>query len=411
MHRNPNNPKKILVLNGDNRNGLAVVRSLGRKKHQCDITTTKRHTSSLKLASLLKSKYVRRVYYLPPVENELNFLDELQNLISHVRYDYLLASGTQASNFLSKFKDTLSQYASPLVEDYSKLWALHNKIECLKLAQSFGIPVPKTYSILKLADLKHAAREISYPVVVKYADSYSSQGLWKFQKGGSDLVKEYIRRVPQIQQNKRQIPYPLIQEYISGSLMDTTAFAIDGEVIAMLSQERLLTAWLDGGGGLVNITNNEPEIKKYTRIILGNIKWTGPIEMDWIKDEVTKDFKLLEVNPKFWGTTQLTISAGFDYPSWLIDQAEGKDIQIPHSYTCGLMYRWIFDELDAIISLSQTKKRLAGEFKEFWRRFKHKPSMTNIWLSDFKPSIKDSIFFIYKLLFSGTFIKALQKLK
>jgi predicted ATP-grasp superfamily ATP-dependent carboligase len=193
--------------------------------------------------------------------------------------------------------------------------------------------------------------------------------------------------------------------------MDTTAFAIDGEVIAVLSQERLLTAWLDGGGGFVNITNNEPEIKKYTRKILRNLNWTGPIEMDWIKDEATKEFKLIEVNPKFWGTTQLTISAGFDYPAWLIDHAEGKDIQIPPSYTSGLMYRWIFDELDAILSVSHNKERLVSELHQFWKRFKYKPCMTDFWLSDLKPSIKDGIFFMYRFLFSGTFINVLRKLQ
>ena len=234
MHRVYNNPKKILILDGDNRNGLAVVRSLGQKNYQCDITKTRRQKFSIKLGSLLKSKYVRKIHYLPPIKNESTFLFDLIHLIHHEKYNYLLPVGTEATNFASKFKSELSSHVTPLVEDYSKLWVLHNKIECIKLAKSIGIPIPKTYIITGIDDLKCAAEEIRYPVVIKHADSFASKGIWTFPQGGHALVEEYINKIPRIKNRNACNNFPLIQKSIPGQLMDTTAFAVEGKVIAVL---------------------------------------------------------------------------------------------------------------------------------------------------------------------------------
>jgi predicted ATP-grasp superfamily ATP-dependent carboligase len=401
MHCNLNNSKKILILNGDNRNGLAVVRSLGQKNHQCDIAQTKRQPFSRKLGSLLKSKYVRKIHYLPQIENESNLLFDLIRLINHEKYNYLLPAGTEATNFTSKFKSKLSLHVTPLVEDYSKLWTLHNKIECMKLVKSIGIPIPETFVISTIEDLKCAAEKIHYPVVIKHADSFASKGIWTFPRGGHALVEEYVNRIPRIKKCNTHNNYPFIQKSIQGQLMDTTAFAVEGKVIAALSQQRLLKAWLDGGGGIVNLTNNIPEIKQYTQKIIREIQWTGPIEMDWIMEDRTNKFMLLEINPKFWGTTQLTIEAGYDFPSWLLDHAMGREIQAPAGYKTGLMYRWFIDELETVLSVPETRTRLFKELRGFLNRFRYRPCKSDIWLSDFRPVIKSGIFFLYRLFFQG----------
>lgn len=397
MQCNLNEKTKVLVLNGYNRNGLAIVRSLGSKNYVCDVTTKKLGFSFQIIACLLKSRYIRKVHFLRPYSDELTYLEALINLIRKEKYAYLVTAGTEASNFASKYKDQLSKYVLPLVEDYSKMWIVHNKAECMQWAASLGIPVPKTYYINSLEDLKKAAHAIDHPVVVKYPDSCASNGLWTFPRGGREFFDEYVRLVPEIVSGDRTDDYPIIQERIFGSLVDTTAFSVDGKTHAVLSQERLVTAWLDGGGGLVNVTNDIPAIKANSKRILQALQWTGHIEMDWICDSRTGNFLLLEINPKFWGTTQLTISSGFDYPMWLLQHAEGQAITPSGEYKTGLMYRWLFNELTAVLTVPHDKKRLLLELKLFFNRFSYKPCMIDVWPSDLKPSIKDFIMFLIKM--------------
>lgn len=397
MEHNLDEKTKVLVLNGYSRNGLAIVRSLGAKKYVCDVTAQKLPFLLEQIVFLLKSRYVRKVHFLPPVSDESKYLKVLIELIQKEKYAYLLAAGTEASNFLSKYKNQLSKDVTPLVEDYSKVWMVHNKAECMQWVKSLGIPVPKTYFVTSLEDLKKTAHAIDHPVVVKYPDSSASNGLWTFPRGGRDFFEEYVRRVPEIVSGDTTVDYPIIQERIFGPLIDTTAFSVSGKTYAVLSQERLLMAWLDGGGGVVNVTNDIPEVKAHTKTLLRALRWTGPIEMDWIQDSRTGDFLLLEINPKFWGTTQLTISSGLDYPAWLLQYAEGRGITPPPGYNTGLMYRWIFSELTTILTVPPDKKRLLHELKLFFNRFSYKPCMVDVWPSDLKPSIKDFIIFLIKV--------------
>lgn len=394
MERNLNEKTKVLVLNGYSRNGLAIVRSLGSKKYVCDVTMKKPPFLLQQIASLLKSRYIRMVHFLPPVSNESKYLEVLIESLQKEKYAYLLAAGTEASNFLSKYKDQLSKDVTPLVEDYSKVWMVHNKAECVQWVTSLGIPVPKTYFVTGLEDLEKAAQGIDHPVVVKYPDSSASNGLWTFPRGGREFLEEYARRVPEIISGDPTVDYPIIQERIFGPLIDTTAFSVSGKTYAVLSQERLLMAWLDGGGGVVNVTNDIPEVKAHTKRILRALQWTGPIEIDWIQDSRTGKFLLLEINPKFWGTMQLTISSGLDYPAWLLQYAEGQKITPPLGYSPGLMYRWIFSELATILTVPHDKKRFFFELKLFFNRFSYKPCMVDVWPSDLKPSIKDFIMFL-----------------
>jgi predicted ATP-grasp superfamily ATP-dependent carboligase len=402
--------KKILVLRGGTRNGLAVVRSLGSKGHTCDITTNQATgiAAFLRLQTLLTSRFVRRDYILPSATRDENiFLKELINLLKTERYDYLITAGTATYNIASRHKQELSKYTKPLVEDYAKVWAVHNKANCMNLSRSLGVPIPKTYIIKNYKDLEVAAANIDCQVIMKYPDSYSSKGIWKFNGGGKRLIDEYIKRNPNISSNITTTDFPLIQECVEGPLVDVTAFSINGSPIALLTQERLLTSWLDGGGGIVNITNDIKVIKEYATKILSKIKWTGPIELDWIRDNRTGGYKLLEINPKFWGTTQLTISAGYDFPAWIVDYAEGKEIKVPKSYKTRLMYRLMADEIYTILTFSKTKSSFLREVLKFFRRFTYRPVITDIWLRDLNPFILRS--FVLSTILLSRFLNGIKK--
>ena len=179
----------------------------------------------------------------------------------------------------------------------------------------------------------------------------------------------------------------------------------------MLTQERILTAWLDGGGGLVNITNDIKDLKAYTRKIIKELAWTGPIEIDWIRDSNSGRYYLIEINPKFWGTTQLTISSGLNYPDYLMKFATNKQINEVSEYKTGLMYRWIMDELFTILTMSQNRQRLFAELKEFIRRFSYRPVETDLWISDIKPSFKKIISLSIAYFLKGGMLKTAKILK
>jgi len=55
-----------------------------------------------------------------------------------------------------------------------------------------------------------------------------------------------------------------------------------------------------GTGDLIELMETDDILKKTTKIILNNINYIGPFEIEFIKSENSDEYKLLEINPRFW---------------------------------------------------------------------------------------------------------------
>ena len=54
----------------------------------------------------------------------------------------------------------------------------------------------------------------------------------------------------------------------------------------------------------------------------------------------------MEVNTRFWGSLQLAIDAGIDFPRWLLLASTGRDVPGNTSYRIGTRLRWLLGDLD-----------------------------------------------------------------
>lgn len=391
---------KAIVLNGSSRNSLAIIRSLANQNFLIDTVVYYSNDNTIDSYNLkYKSKHVQFIHFIEKNQDEVN---EIISILKNKNYDFLFAGGTHQSNLISKYKIQLSKYTQVVSEDYSKVSLVHNKKRCHELLKSLGIRVPLTFFAKNKNELVEIAKKLKGKAIVKYPDSYNSNGLVKFKGDEDKMISDYIRifGFDYMEDN-----FPLIQQVINGQLHDSTAFSVNGNTVAVLSQKRLMTSWLHGGGGIINITTNENKIKNYTRLILKEISWNGHIEIDWIKDSVTGDFYFIEINPKFWGTTQLTISAGYDFPFWNILMINEKEIKVTDNYHVGLKFRWLEDEIVTIAKYSKGWEHLKNWFIFFIRFFSFK-TKTSIYLSDIKPFIG-----VFKLNFSFVLITYYSKLK
>jgi hypothetical protein len=91
--------------------------------------------------------------------------------------------------------------------------------------------------------------------------------------------------------------------------------------------------------------------------------------------------------------------------------ATNKPIKKISEYKIGLMYRWIMDELFAILTMSQNRQRLFAEIKGFIERFNYRPVETDVWISDIKPSLKKFISLSISYFLKGGILKTLKILR
>ena len=64
--------------------------------------------------------------------------------------------------------------------------------------------------------------------------------------------------------------------------------------------------------------------------------------VEFKKDYSDNEFKIMEINPRFWGSLDLAIASGVDFPYLLYKMAAEGDIKPIFSYRRGVRYAWIF---------------------------------------------------------------------
>src|SRR5690606_38721522 len=84
--------------------------------------------------------------------------------------------------------------------------------------------------------------------------------------------------------------------------------------------------------------------------------WHG-VAMVEFKGTDTATPYLMEVNARFWGSLQLAIDAGIDFPRLLIEELEPSILAKPLTYQPGRRLRWLLGDLDRLYIVMKQRKR------------------------------------------------------
>jgi hypothetical protein len=58
----------------------------------------------------------------------------------------------------------------------------------------------------------------------------------------------------------------------------------------------------------------------------------------------------MEINGRFWGSLQLAIDAGMNFPRLLFEMAAGEAVNpLDNNYRTGIMSRWLLGDLDHLL--------------------------------------------------------------
>ena len=79
----------------------------------------------------------------------------------------------------------------------------------------------------------------------------------------------------------------------------------NGKTLATLTQIRHLMYPITGGVGAINYTTHNAELGAIAIQLMESLDWTGPAQVEFKYDERDKKYKLIEINPKLWGTLDL----------------------------------------------------------------------------------------------------------
>jgi hypothetical protein len=117
----------------------------------------------------------------------------------------------------------------------------------------------------------------------------------------------------------------------------------------------------------------DPALARHAIALLEYFDWQGVAMVEFKLDATTGTPYLMEVNGRLWGSLQLAVDAGVDFPTLLVRAALGERPAPITSYRAGIRCRWWWGDVDHLIArLRHSRAALAlppeatGRWRTLW---------------------------------------------
>lgn len=337
----------ILVSDGEQRSALAIVRSLGRAGHTVSVVST--HGKPLAGAS----RHCRLAHRVtdPSVDPE-QFRRDVEVVIEREEVDLVIPATDVSALPLLALRAAPCR-AAVAFPDESAYLAISDKRRLLDAARELGVAPPPQVVIESIdADRGEAtafARERAFDVVIKPARS-AVIASGAMRKLGVSLVRgadEYHRTIDDLPAEA----YPLlVQQRISGEGLGVFMLTRNGRPVASFAHRRIREKPPTGGVSVYRESVSlREDVRRAAEAVLARHRWTGVAMVEFKEDAATGTPYLMEVNGRFWGSLQLAIDAGVDFPELLVRVTQGEDVEPVTFYRTGIRSRWLWGDVDHLI--------------------------------------------------------------
>lgn len=336
-------------MDGEQRSALAVTRSLGARGIKVAVGAE----GAPSLAS--SSRYCSEAFrYKSPYHDPAGFLGSVLDFAGKRGSSVLLPITDVTLTEILMHRSELPEGCIVPFVDFDTYDRATSKIRLYRLATELKVPVPESICSSDYPDheaLAAAAKKLGYPVVVKsgFSKIRTARG-WvqgRVQYVSNDCELGGVLR----QEPFRSFPF-LVQERVEGPGIGIFLLGKKGEAVARFAHRRIREKPASGGVSVLCESIEAPrDAMRAAVAILAELGWTGVAMFEFKIDRATNRARLLEINGRFWGSLQLAITAGVDFPYLLYRLAKGEHIEVheEYKYTVGLKSRWELGDLDHLL--------------------------------------------------------------
>ncbi|WP_224447622.1 ATP-grasp domain-containing protein [Haloprofundus salilacus] len=349
----------VFVTDAGSRSSLAVVRSLGRRgvRVVCGEST--------RFATSFASKHVdERVVYPDPQNRPAAFVGTLVDYLRDNDVDVLLPVGYESTRLVSQSREQLAEHAIVPVPGAEKFDRLVRKDSVMRQAERLGVAHPRTIYPENVNEACESVQELAFPVVIKPRAEAGSKGL------------QYVERpeafTSAYRDAFRKYDVPIVQEQIprDGNGVGAAFLRWDGEIKARFAYRRLREFPPSGGPSTLRESIHDERLFEAGEALLDDVNWRGVAMVEFKNDPRTDTPKLLEVNPRFWGSLHLPYRCGVEFPWLLVQCALGENLDPVTTYPDGVKCRFLLPG-DVLNLLSRRDGAAVREFFPVWNDGAH----------------------------------------
>ena len=160
--------------------------------------------------------------------------------------------------------------------------------------------------------------ELNFPIIIKPLHEKGGDGIEKFEnKQALDLYLNKHSKSDEL----------FFQEYIEGYDIDCSVLCLDGNI----SKYTIQKGKLEGDNSFApqlcfDFFKNDALLDVVTQLMKA-LQWSGVAHIDLRYDEKANDYKIIEVNARFWGSVEGSKFAGINFPDLAIQLALNNAIE------------------------------------------------------------------------------------
>ena len=362
------NKSDILILDGDHKNSLAIVRHLGRTgNYRQDIVAHNKQSIAL------FSKYVNQKFLLPsPKKDPEAFYIQLLELLKRNRYKALLPVSFKTFQICSLHREEIRQYTHLTITTSENILLASSKIHTYNLEQELKIPIPETIVLNHPEEIESV--HITYPCVIKAPEEMGANVV-EYAHDRKEMIEKYHKLCERYDFSET---WPVVQQDIQGKGYGFFAYYEKGVCKDFFMHKRLREYPISGGASTLAESHSDKKLMQHGKKILDYLRWEGIAMVEFKQDERTGIFYLMEINAKFWGSLDLALVCGVNFPQMMIEGMEEKRVY-EKSFPQGKRFQWILN--GDLFHLLERPRIIGSFFKEIFR------TKSDFWIRDPFPNL------------------------
>ncbi len=374
----PNLPRElagasVLITDENYKHSLGIMRQLGRLGVQVSVVANSRN-------SLVCSSRFCHEVILSKAATTPSYLEAALEAVRKKQYDLLIPVSFPLTLAVARNREKFAPHVNLQVAGANEIGFAANKTEISRLAQRIGVPTPKTIVLTDIEELESVPERLRFPVVVK-PEMESRKGVVAFAHDLVELRTICSERLAGVKSGIWETQ--ILQEFIPGYGCGFFATYQNGECKRVFMHRRLREYPPSGGASTCAESFYDARLQEYGTRMLDALGWHGVAMVEFRRDSRDGDYKLIEVNPKFWGSLDLSLAAGADFPADLCRMALDEPLQFTEVYKRNLRFQWIFSGQGDLFHLWTRPKSFVSVLSDILN-----PNVkSNVWPSDFGPTL------------------------
>lgn len=181
-----------------------------------------------------------------------------------------------------------------------------------------NLPHPRFNYLDRLSLNSKKELDLQFPILIKPLHEKGGDGILKFNS--QSKLDNYLKKHSDLNE-------VFVQEYIDGYDIDCSVLCLNGKILVYTIQRGNLLGHNMFAPQLgFKFVKNQNVLNVVKQLML-KLNWSGIAHIDLRYDKKANDFKVIEVNARFWGSIEGSKFAGINFPHLAIQLALNNTIE------------------------------------------------------------------------------------